>query len=369
MLSLSLALFASFLLPRGLSAAEIAESRVVIGLLLPPEEPEAASLRQGVDLGVEQANRSPGPRATVLIRGRVGQWGTDGEEAGRMVLDEGVRGIIAPPGGAPSHLALQIAGRTATPVITLCPDTSVTRAGVPWMVRSVASTEEEARLIFSTLKPTNSSPGYHWAALVPEERAGREAAIDLQWGAHDAGVILDTPIRVSSKSNNLVRLHKAILASKPNGILLWQDPVFAGVLARSLRAAGFEGRLAGPSRLSSQVFTKTAGDAAEGCVVPAPMRGTSGKEYHRFVSAYREHFGGAPDYMACAAYDAATLLIDVLRRAGDRPPHSLFPLQGTWFGANGRLAFNRKGELLVALQLQEFRSGRLVSFAGQMGQE
>lgn len=43
-------------------------TNLVIGLLVPPEEPEAASLRDGVTLGVEQANQSPGPRVSLVIR-------------------------------------------------------------------------------------------------------------------------------------------------------------------------------------------------------------------------------------------------------------------------------------------------------------
>ena len=50
-------------------------TNLVIGLLVPPEEPCAASLRDGATLGVEQANQSPGSRARLVIRGRAGQWG------------------------------------------------------------------------------------------------------------------------------------------------------------------------------------------------------------------------------------------------------------------------------------------------------
>jgi len=88
-------------------------SSIVIGLLLPPEEAAAVSLRQGVLLGVELANEAAGARASVVIRGREGQWGADAVEVARMVTEDGVRGLIAPAGGAPSHLTLQVAGRTA----------------------------------------------------------------------------------------------------------------------------------------------------------------------------------------------------------------------------------------------------------------
>ena len=45
-------------------------AKVVIGLLLPPEEAEAASLRAGVLLAVEQANLAPTSSVTLVKIGR-----------------------------------------------------------------------------------------------------------------------------------------------------------------------------------------------------------------------------------------------------------------------------------------------------------
>src|SRR5947207_960250 len=91
-----------------------------IGLLLPPEEPYARSIREGALLAQEDANKVGDRKVEVIIRGRAGQWGADGVEAARMVIDDGVEGLIAPSDGAASHLALQVSGRTAVPVISLC---------------------------------------------------------------------------------------------------------------------------------------------------------------------------------------------------------------------------------------------------------
>ena len=148
-------------------------TNLVIGLLVPPEEPGAASLRDGATLGVELANQSPGPHVRLVIRGRTGQWGADGVEAARMVTDDGALGLIAPPDGAATHLVLQVSGRTAVPVITLSADSSVSQTGVPWMARIVPRTVEEAKTLFTGIHAS------HWVAVIPDGRAGREAARDL----------------------------------------------------------------------------------------------------------------------------------------------------------------------------------------------
>src|SRR6185369_2546556 len=103
-------------------AQDDASNSLKIGLLLPPEEPQGSSVREGALFAKEQASKSVMEPVEVLIRGRVGQWGDDAAEAARMVIDDGAAGLIAPPDGAASHLVLQVSGRTAVPVVSLCAD-------------------------------------------------------------------------------------------------------------------------------------------------------------------------------------------------------------------------------------------------------
>jgi ABC-type branched-subunit amino acid transport system substrate-binding protein len=343
-----------------------ASSPFCIGLLLPPEEPDAASLRQGVRLGVDHANATPGVKVELLIRGRMGQWGADGEEAGRMVIDDAVRGLIAPPGGAPSHLALQVSGRTATPVISLCPDSSVTRAGIPWMVCLAPGTSNEARLIFTAFKTAKYRRLTHWGALVPEERAGRETAKDLRKSAEAAGCRLDNPVPVPSGLSDFAAVLKSVLATKPEGILLWHDPIIAGRLAKSLRTAGYAGQVAGPDRLQNPDFVWAAGDAAQGVMCPQPVLDRASQIIHdRFAADYHRRFASAPTLTASLAYDAAQLLIDVLRAAGEQPAYRAFPLRHEQPGASGSLNFDPAGNRIVPLELVVFQSGHFARFISE----
>ncbi|MEK7684617.1 MAG: ABC transporter substrate-binding protein [Verrucomicrobiota bacterium] len=337
---------------------------ILIGLLLPPEEAEAASLRQGATLAVEHANKSPGSRVGVVIRGRVGQWGADGEEAARMVLDDAVRGLIAPPGGVPTHLTLQVAGRTAVPVVSLCPDSSVTGAGIPWMVRIAPQTRDEALAIFSGTAAPATGGAPRWGVFVPEGRAGREAVRDLGKGAAKAKNKLTKSVEVPNKSADFLELSQQMLQAKPDAILLWLDSDPAGRLAKSLRTSGFAGLLAGPGRLRSGAFVDAAGSAAENFVVPAMVIDEASRELSKsFAAAFRKQFGSEPDATAAMAYDAAGLLIGILRKPGEESLHRAFPLTGSVPGASGSLRFDRDGNRLVTLILLACREGRFTPFA------
>jgi len=330
-------------------------TNLVIGLLVPPEEPGAASLRNGATLGVELANQSSGPQVRLVIRGRIGQWGADGVEAARMVTDDGALGLIAPPDGAATHLVLQVSGRTAVPVITLSADSSVSQTGVPWMARIVPRTVEEAKMLFTGIHAS------HWVAVIPDERAGREAARDLNEAATNSNCSIEKIIEVKSSFTNATRLCKQILKNHPDAILLWLDPATAGTLAKALRAAGFAGTLAGPGRLRSADYAKTAGDAMEGLMVPSPvLEKDSATAFQLFTNAFCRRFGHEPDATASAAYDAATLLIHILRQPGGRPAHEAFPIGFSLAGATGILSFDSEGNRKVNLQLFKAHDGQFI---------
>lgn len=275
-----------------------------------------------------------------------------------MVLDDHARGLIAPPGGAASHLALQVAGRTTTPVISLCPDSSVVGAGIPWMVRIVPSTDDEARLLFSSFRTDPPGRTFRWVALVSNERAGRETAKDLRQAGTAMSCPLDQPVEVSPQLQDFADFTKQMLATRPDGILFWLEATLAGRLAKSLRAAGFKGQFAGPSHLQSPVFTTNAGSAAEGFVLPSPVLDPVSQSVAvRFATVHRQRFGSEPDTMTRMAYDAAVLLTDQLRKSGDSPSRSVFPITSEQPGASGRLKFDRNGNRLVPLELLQFRDG------------
>ena len=336
-------------------------AKVVIGLLLPPEEAEAASLRAGVLLAVEHANLASTSSVSLVVRGRTGQWGADAVEAARMVLDDGAQGLIAPPNGAATHLALQVAGRTAVPVISLCADSSVSQTGVPWMVRIAPTTIEEARFLLSGLIHDHSDPP-QWVALVPDGRAGREVSLDLNRAASAVQRKLKRVYEVSSTLTNFESVTAQVLKEQPKGVLVWLDPVPAGRLTRSLREAGFAGKLAGPSRCNSPAFLAASAQASEGFLVPAIVLDKPGEaRLLSFQIAFRQRYGIEADLTAAEGYDAARLLVHLLGKYDSQSLPRAFPLDFSLPGASGDLSFDAEGNRKIALRMLVARRGCFVA--------
>lgn len=341
-------------------ATLVAEPELLkIGLLLPPDEPQSRSVREGVLLAQEQASKSATTQLEMIIRGRVGQWGADGVEAARMVTDDGAEGLIAPPDGAASHLTLQVSGRTAVPVITLCADSSVGRTGVPWMLRIVPRTTDEAKALFSGLGAAASGRTNRWLVLVPDGRVGRETSRDLSQFALGRAIRFEKIIEVNPTLTNAEFVCSQVLNSDAQIVLLWLPAAPAGKTAKYLRTAGYRGILAGPGVLQCEDFVLAAGDALEGFIVPAIIR-SEASTWQTFQTAYRQHWQRQPDTMAAMSYDAAMLLSHLLRQPEfQTPPHRL--AHGfSCSGATGELSFDTEGNRVANLELLRAHEGKFI---------
>ncbi len=334
------------------AGAGVPARQLTLGLVVPPNEPDPASLRRGAQMALAEANGAGQIPVRLAVRSKNGQWGTAGNEAVDLVFDDTVGGIIAPYDNATSHLILQVAGRTRIPVATLCPDSSVTDTGVPWAVRVTPRADQQAELLFTAIRGPDR-PAPRWWAVVPARRAGRGVRRDLAAAAKATGTRLERVVGDGSgPTADLASLVRQVMQSPPAGVLLWLSPSRAGQAAAALRTAGYRGRLAGPCQLDSAAFLAAAGRAATGVMVAEFRIASDLREQARqFRTLYRRKFGVAPDFSAEAAHDAARLLVEALRRAGRADAFRQFPLTVSTPGVTGRLRFDGSGNRLGPLQL------------------
>jgi ABC-type branched-subunit amino acid transport system substrate-binding protein len=344
--------------PGANQAGANAATNITLGLLLPPEESQSAGLRDGAQLAVQQANKTEGAHISLVVRGRVGQWGADAVEAGRMALDDGAAALIAPPDGSATHLALQVSGRTAVPIATLCGDSSVGATGVPWVLRLVPRTIDEAGLLFSNLN-TSPRPVKRWVAIVPPQRAGREISADLNRAATNAGCILQKTFEMAPTNRTAVL--NQVVKTNADGVLLWVDPASAGICVKVLRLTGFAGVLAGPTRLHSPDFVAAASQALDGFILPGLLLDAGSQiRLDAFETVFRRQFQLEPGISAAFSFDAASVLIHILR---ETPPENLakaFPFTGEVAGVTGPLSFDAQGNRKLELQLLQADNGHFM---------
>lgn len=361
-------------------AAEPAAGTFKIGLLLPPDPAEAQSLRSGVDWGL-QLCRDSGNAVELVARGRSGQWGVDGEEAAQLALSDDARGLISPPSGASTHLVLQIAGRTAIPVVSLCGDSSVSGAGIPWMRQVVPETRLEAETLLRHVSTGVTRHGTNWLAIVPAGRQGREILHDLREGASRAGCRIQLGVELRDDGTmaefrdpglgstnpaprtptaNSLRPQPAatgafieiLQASKPDGVLIWvADARTAGIL-EAIVASGYGGVLGGTGRLLNPSFrTNAAAHASKLFIaVPNALANPRNTESARSGSpSVTKHPGSLEvDWLESMACDAVITMVDLCKRADASGVRAADAAEAL-IGVTGPLRYSADGRRLMDL--------------------
>lgn len=121
-----------------------------------------------------------------------------------------------------------------------------------------------------------------------------------------------------------------ILATNPQAIFVPGYYTEVGLIARQSRDLGFTGPLLGGDGWVSPSLIEIGGPALEGCYFsnhyatddPSPV-------VQDFISRYRDRFKETPDGMAALGYDAARMLIHVLKQIAKEDPDTFKALQGS----------------------------------------
>jgi ABC-type branched-subunit amino acid transport system substrate-binding protein len=372
----AVAIFAACLLfnPAAAHAAATSTETLKLGVLLPPDPLEAEALRSGVERGLRIC-RTSGTAVEWVARSRSGQWGVDGEEAAQLALADDACGLISPPSGASTHLVLQVAGRTAIPVVSLCSDSSVSGAGIPWMRQVVPETRLEAETLLRHVATNFPPHATNWLAVVPSGRQGREILRDLREAAshtrsripfgfelREDGTMAEFRDPGSGSTNRASKpttasasrpqpaatgpLLKTLQAAKPDGVLIWIADARAAGILESIVASGYRGPIGGTARLLNPSFRSRAGTHASRLLlaVPAALASPSTME----VAPPRAHAtteqASSPelDWLQSMACDATLTLVELCKRAED-PGEMAAGAAAAHIGVTGPLRFSPDG--------------------------
>ncbi|HTL66816.1 MAG TPA: ABC transporter substrate-binding protein [Lacunisphaera sp.] len=333
---------------------------VTLGVIASPGDPESASLLHGAQLAVAEASTADAP-VLLEVRSGSGQWGSVGNEAVTLVCERQADAIISPADGAATHLILQVSGRTRAPVASVCPDSSVTEAGVTWAVCVVPRTDLAAAALFAAARRPQAPPR-HWWAIVPAGHPGRAVRRDLETAARATATPLDRMIDSAELKTDFATVVQGIVAAAPDGLLVWLPPAQAGALVAAVRTAGYGGHLAGSATLDSPEFFAAAGAAAAGVSIAEFQADAADRQRtENFARQYRVAHGVEPDFSAAAAFEAARVLIATLRRAGPGAGYREFPLAVSSGGMGGDLHFDRFGNRTDAMEVRICERGRFVA--------
>lgn len=278
--------------------------------------------------------------------------------------------------------------REHVPVVLGAVSSSVTLRLAPYCERrhivlispsaSASQLTDAGEYVFRTY-PSDVLEGASMAAFARDLGLDRVAilAVDNDYGASLADVFAER-FRASGGSvvalltfpeGNAAALKDAVNALaglSPRGLYV---PAYAGDLVAALnllRETNAHPIVLGTSSVTAESI-RLAGPAADNMVFPMPSFDPDADDagVRAFAEAFRARYHEEPDVYAAHAYDAVRVLATAVDRAGSWEPDEVRDALlriDNYEGATGRMAFDRKGDVVQYPRLYVVRGGRFVAY-------
>lgn len=339
---------------------------VAIGWFGPsdPGDPAAGGFWEGAILALDEINAEGGVAglpARLVPGWSENPWAGGAKRLTEMVYRDRVWAILGSVDGAATHLAEQVAAKALVPVLSPgSTDSSVSLAGVPWIFTLLPDDDAQAEAVAGHLAARGSAGPL--ALVSATDHDSRAAAAEWLRALARAGLPPGARLQCSPAADGAEAIAAQALAGSPRTVILLASPAASARLALALRGAGFGGTIAGGASLARRGFVASAGQAAEGAILPL-LHDPRAERWEIFCRSFAARFGHAPDFAAGAAYDALRLAVEAARRGGLNRARirDAVAAQPSWPGVLGDLPFDGLGRNVRPVLPGTIRAGAAVA--------
>jgi branched-chain amino acid transport system substrate-binding protein len=243
--------------------------------------------------------------------------------ATRLIDQEKVVAIIAAT-GSPSTLAVkEITAAQGLPQIAMAAANDITgKAPMEWIWRTP---HKDAMAVARALTYVSETLGVKKIAVLHDENAfGSSGATEIANRVSEHGLEIVATESYKTDDTDLSAQLTNIRSKNPEALIVWgtgKGPVLA---ARTMKQLGMAMPYIGSHGIANKSFIDNAGDAAEGVVFPAgrllvPSSITDARQKEvtdQFIALYQAKYGESPNTFAGYAFEAVSLLINAIEKAG-----------------------------------------------------
>jgi ABC-type branched-subunit amino acid transport system substrate-binding protein len=288
-------------------------------------------------------------------------WGSASNEVVKMVYDEHDWAIFGSISSESTHIALRVALRAEIPVVnSASTDPTIPETYIPWYFTDIQDDRVQcltlARHIFTEL-------GLKRIALLRvNDRYGRFGVPKFR----DAARRLGHPVVIEQKffpgDTDFAQQLRVIRSSRVDAIVVWADESAAAGILKQMRAAGMKQPVFGAHRTLGSTFLAEAGPAAEGFEAVFPYDPTrQDTKWIEFNQRFQARFQEEPEQFAALAYDAMTMLLDSICKAGLNRAriHDALANIDSYQGVTGPMTFDPNQKNVAPLFLGKVHDGKV----------
>jgi branched-chain amino acid transport system substrate-binding protein len=153
-----------------------------------------------------------------------------------------------------------------------------------------------------------------------------------------------------------------MLNAGPDAVMIVASAVDVARIAQLVRRADAGVALLSSTWAASEELVALGGAAVEGMLVPQMFdRENASVSFNAFRDAYRARFGELPGFAAVASYDATSLALDALARAGDGKKIKGALINRSFDGLQQRIEIDAYGDSRREIRMTSVRKGKFVS--------
>ena len=337
---------------------------VLIGYFGPAvaSDPKAGDMWCAASLAVSRANEAGGYRGLpfrLMPAWSDNPWGSGVKELTRLVFEDRIWAIVGGADGPTTHLAEQVAVKAGLPLLNpVSTDKTVNLINVPWIFSCTPQDPLQARTLADGLMSRLGKRPFVLASAVDHD--SHLFAVEFEKALAARHLTCAYHYQFRDTDSDPATLVQAVCSSRTDAVVLIAGATSSARIVHLMRESGYTGSLLGGPSMAQNLFLVEAGVAGEGVLFPCSY-GPSAQSL-AFEESFTQRFGRGPDTLAAHTYDAVTLLVAAIRRAGlnrARVRDAIRQL-APWEGVSGTIAWDPAGGNPRPVSLYTIEAGHRV---------
>jgi branched-chain amino acid transport system substrate-binding protein len=259
---------------------------------------------------------------------------TDAKEAvtaaNRLLDQEKVVALIAATGSASTLAVKEITAQKSIPQIAMAAANDITdKPPMDWIWRTP---HKDALAVSRALDYVVNVLKVKKVAILHDENAfGSSGKAEIEKQAPTLGLQVVAVESYKTADTDLTAQLTKIRGAGPEVLIVWGTNPGPALAAKNMKQLGMNIPYVGSHGIANKKFIELAGEAAEGVVFPAgrllvPSSITDPAQKavtDEFIALYQAKYGAAPNTFAGYAFEAVTILVDAISRAGSTEPTAI----------------------------------------------
>lgn len=291
----------------------------VIGPYTGPNAKPGLSMKQGVNLAVEEINKAGGVNGRQLEAifeddASVPAQSVSATE--KLVTKDEAAFLIGTFNSATTLADMKTIEKEKVPMLVpIAVANEITESGNKWVFRNSATNPIQAAQLMDYIY--NNTNQRKFAVIHENTDYGKGLADSVKKYVQEKGGSVTTESYNIGDTDFYAQLTN-IKNSQPDAIIICGNLSEGSQISRQIKELNSKAQLYGFGGLSSFDYNKIAGGSNEGLICTSYFESTSPNQLaQQFVKAYRDKYGVDPDMFAAAIYEAVYLAKEAIEKSGD----------------------------------------------------